>query len=200
MSAPRFGLTKKQAKAFGLKAPSEGVIGQSVARFLALALPDGWEWTHIANGGERTKAGAGKLRAEGVRAGAPDYVLSPGRHVVLPNEGLWIGDPISVVWIELKSEDGTLEPEQRRWRRHLIQARGSHWFLCRSDIDVEAALRILLGVPLRATCASKSELEAAAARVRAAEELCERYDARLAAKAASEPRRGLAGGRGEDQR
>lgn len=178
----RMGLTPKQAKAFGLKAPDESAIGQTVARFLTLALPDGWEWTHIANGGARHKATAGKLRAEGVRTGAPDYVLSPGRHVILPREGRHIGDPVAVVWIELKSQDGALSPEQRRWRRHLVEARGSHWFLCRSDVEVEAALRVLLGAPLRATCASAKELEAAAARVRAADDLCEAYDERLVAK------------------
>lgn len=62
---------------------------------------------HVPNGGARSKATAGKLKAEGVRAGVPDYLmpLRRGQHVGLA--------------IELKASGGRVEPEQRDWLTHL---------------------------------------------------------------------------------
>lgn len=61
----------------------------------------------VPNGGARSKATAGKLKAEGVRAGVPDYLLPlrRGQHVGLA--------------IELKAKGGRLQPEQRDWLTHL---------------------------------------------------------------------------------
>lgn len=61
----------------------------------------------VPNGGARSKATAGKLKAEGVRAGVPDYLLPlrRGQHVGLA--------------IELKASGGRVEPEQRDWLTHL---------------------------------------------------------------------------------
>jgi hypothetical protein len=62
----------------------------------------------IPNGGMRSKAMAGKLKAEGVRAGVPDLFL-----------------PVSVgsyhgLWLEMKTRTGgRLSPEQVSWIAHL---------------------------------------------------------------------------------
>lgn len=62
----------------------------------------------ISNGRKRSKAEAGKLKAEGVRAGVPDLCL--------PVKGSWneIG-----LYIEMKSEDGRESASQKEFRAML---------------------------------------------------------------------------------
>jgi hypothetical protein len=57
----------------------------------------------IPNGGKRAKAGAGKLKAEGVKAGVPDICLP------VPC-GKYHG-----LYIELKAEGGRASDSQRSW-------------------------------------------------------------------------------------
>jgi hypothetical protein len=57
----------------------------------------------IPNGGDRHPAVAAKLRAEGVRAGVPDYCLPVPRG---PYHGLYV---------ELKTPTGYPSREQREW-------------------------------------------------------------------------------------
>ncbi len=64
----------------------------------------------VPNGGLRAKATAGKLRAEGVRAGVPDLVLP------LACRGF------HGLWLEVKRLDGTLDPDQIDWLRYLASA------------------------------------------------------------------------------
>ena len=118
------------------RAVSEASIGRQVASFLALALPSGTEWSHIPSGGSRHKATAGKLKAEGVRRGVPDYVI--------------VVSGVGTIWIELKNSTGRLSPEQRAWSEAIRHTPGSFWALCRSVEDVQSAL-LSAGVPLRAT-------------------------------------------------
>jgi hypothetical protein len=61
----------------------------------------------IPNGGGRSKAQAGILKSEGVKAGVWDLMLS------LP-----IGRAPGL-WIEMKSGKNTLTPEQRDWRQRM---------------------------------------------------------------------------------
>jgi len=68
---------------------------------------------HIPNQGKRSKAYGGVLKAMGLKRGAPDLV------VVLPEQ--------RVIWIEMKTEAGTLDPDQRkihaqlRERGHVVE-------------------------------------------------------------------------------
>lgn len=62
---------------------------------------------HVPNGGARSKAAAGKLKAEGVKRGVPDYLFPVRR-----------GDYVGLA-IELKAIGGRVEPEQRDWLTHL---------------------------------------------------------------------------------
>ena len=61
---------------------------------------------HIPNGGPRSKAAAGKLKAEGVKAGVSDYHLPVAF-------GGYIG-----LWIELKTESKNSRPtrDQIEWQ------------------------------------------------------------------------------------
>lgn len=64
----------------------------------------------IPNGGHRHKATAGKLKAEGVRAGVPDLFVPQGYHV-------WNG-----LFIEMKTAKGRTTPVQREWIGYLRSA------------------------------------------------------------------------------
>lgn len=117
-------------------AVKESTISRQVASYLDLALPSGSVFTHIASGGARSKATAGRLRAEGVRPGACDFVI--------------VVSGVGTIWIELKNSTGRLSPEQRSWSEAIRHTPGSFWALCRSVEDVQSAL-LSAGVPLRAT-------------------------------------------------
>jgi len=69
----------------------------------------------IPNGGKRGKAIAGKLRAEGVKAGVPDLCLPVAR-------GQYHG-----MFIELKAKGGRLAETQRDWLRALS---GQNYYAC----------------------------------------------------------------------
>lgn len=69
------------------------------------------EWMfHSPNGGGRSKAESGILKAMGVKPGVPDFILP------FPSEGGYQG-----LAIELKSEIGRLSDDQRAWLRHAYQ-------------------------------------------------------------------------------
>jgi len=63
----------------------------------------------IPNGGQRSKAVAGKLRAEGVKAGCPDL------HLPIPVA------PYAGLWIEMKAGKNTTTPEQDYWLETLAE-------------------------------------------------------------------------------
>jgi len=119
---------------------SEDLISRQVADYLDLALPIGAVFTHIASGGKRHPAVAAKLKAQGVRRGAPDYlIIAPTSEHELP----WV-----VIFIELKAEGGSLSEPQETWRDAIVEADQS-WSLCRSVEHVENVL-LQMNVPLRA--------------------------------------------------
>ncbi len=62
----------------------------------------------IPNGGARSKAAAGKLKAEGVKKGVSDLYLPVAR-------GGYHG-----LYIEMKAVDGRPSPEQREWMSQVI--------------------------------------------------------------------------------
>lgn len=71
----------------------------------------------VPNGGDRNPIVAAKMKAEGVRAGVPDYLLPVARKGF---HGLAI---------ELKAVGGSASPEQRQWLADL-QAQGWRAELC----------------------------------------------------------------------
>ena len=62
---------------------------------------------HVPNGGSRHKAEAGRLRAEGVKAGVPDLCLPVAR-------GQYHG-----LYIELKAGENTTTKKQKEWLEYL---------------------------------------------------------------------------------
>ena len=89
---------------------------------------------HIPNGGLRSKASAGKLKADGVLAGVPDI------GVPLPHG--------KILWVEVKAPGGCLSPAQKAFRDH-IMATGGMWALAYDISGVERACR-LYEIPTRA--------------------------------------------------
>jgi hypothetical protein len=99
-----------------------------VAEYLDWALPGDFRWLHIPNGEKRDPIIAAILKRMGVKQGAADVLI-------LRPVGLF-------VWIELKSNTGSLSRPQREWR-DWCRAIGAPWFLCRSLDDVIEALESL---------------------------------------------------------
>ena len=89
----------------------------------------------IPNGGARSKATAGKLKAEGVKPGVPDLCLPVAR-------GGFFG-----LWLEMKRiKGGTLSPEQIQWHQHLV-AEGYYVITCKGQTEAEEALTAYLALP-----------------------------------------------------
>lgn len=119
-----------------LKRPEQALQKAQVA-FLDWALMAPWRFLHIPNGGFRTPAEAGLMKALGQKEGAADLLfLGPPGLVAWP-----------FVWIENKAPKGRLSAAQEDWR-DWCQSIGAPWFLCRSMDDLVAACADA-GVPLR---------------------------------------------------
>lgn len=114
----------------------EGPLARACAGFLDCALPLGAVFTHIPNGGDRNEIVAAKLKAEGVRRGAPDYVI------VVPEVG--------TIFAELKAEDGVLSDEQKAWGAALNATPGVVYGVIYGAEDLERLL-VRAGVKLRAS-------------------------------------------------
>ncbi|ADL03342.1 VRR-NUC domain-containing protein [Lacrimispora saccharolytica] len=65
---------------------------------------------HCPNGGSRQKKEAARLKAQGVKPGVPDL------HLPIP-KGAYAG-----LYIEMKYDDGTVEPPQKEWIRAMKAA------------------------------------------------------------------------------
>lgn len=81
----------------------------------------------VPNGGPRSIVAAAKLKAEGVKPGVPDLVLP------VPAMGF------AGLYVEMKTKDGTVRPEQKAWIAALQEA-GHRVEVCRS---IEAAIAVL---------------------------------------------------------
>lgn len=87
-----------------------------------------FDWTHrdisksllsFANGGKRDAVTGAKLKAEGVRAGAPDLIL------LLPR------GKYHALAIEMKTPKGRQSPAQKEWQAY-FESMGGKYVVCRS--------------------------------------------------------------------
>lgn len=103
-----------------LKAPLEWEEQKALAKLLTLHRI---VFIHIPNGEYRTKAGAGKLKAMGVKAGAPDIFIADAPP----------GDPLSRgVFIELKRTHGGKGPsDEQIAMAYKLRARGYAVLVCK---------------------------------------------------------------------
>jgi hypothetical protein len=91
-------------------APSEHFEQRELVRWFRQTWP-GVRIHAIPNGGARSKATAGRLKAEGVASGVPDLFVPAWR-----------------LWVEMKrSKGGSLSPEQKDWIEYLEGA--GYWVI-----------------------------------------------------------------------
>lgn len=88
----------------------------------------------IPNGGRRGPREAAILKAEGVSAGAPDWVL-------LASRGTAVG-----LALEFKSATGRVSPAQRQWH-DALQHEGWAVYIVKSAVDAWAVLMQYLHFP-----------------------------------------------------
>ena len=116
--------------AYTTKPPSEHEEQKALFDWARLAqgvFPELRMMAAVPNGGLRTKAVAGKLKAEGVKAGYPDIVLDVAR-------GGYHG-----MRIEMKSATGRTSPEQKSWLADLVRE-GYHAVVCHGFEEAQAAI------------------------------------------------------------
>jgi len=85
----------------------------------------------VPNGGARSKATAGKLKAEGVVAGVSDLIL------LVPSYGY------GGLCIEMKTPKGKQSPEQKEWQNK-VEGQGYDYRLCRSLDEFMTEIKIYL--------------------------------------------------------
>lgn len=135
---------------------SEEKLQRQLVAYLRAALPAAWIVFHPANGGGRSKAEAGILKAMGVLAGVPDlFVIGPGW---LDQNGKSWG-PV-VIALELKAppkmlksgKQSTAKPSVSDAQRDVIAALGQCGIPTLIVRDLDEAIEALknLGVPLKA--------------------------------------------------
>jgi hypothetical protein len=99
----------------------------------------------VPNGAARHKVTAGRLKAEGVKAGVPDYLLPYAATRTSPHEfEPWFG-----LAIELKRTNASpsrTSPEQREWLTHL-ESQGWCCVVARGAGEAMAAVSEYLGIP-----------------------------------------------------
>lgn len=78
----------------------------------------------VPNGGQRGKAQAGKLKAEGVLAGVSDLIL------LVASNGYY------GLLIEMKTDKGKQSESQKHWQQHIEQY-GYKYVVCRSLDDFQ---------------------------------------------------------------
>lgn len=99
------------------------------------AYPELWLLYAIPNGGQRAKGVAGKLKAEGVKAGVPDLCLPVPR------------GKYAALYIEMKNQKGRVADKQAAWH-DALRAHGNCVEICYGAAEAVRALEVYLGVPM----------------------------------------------------
>ena len=88
----------------------------------------------IPNGGARSKATAGKLKAEGVVAGVADLILLVPGFIISELKDGYLAKECHALCIEMKTKTGRQSPEQKAWQLKVEQY-GYKYAVCRSLDD-----------------------------------------------------------------
>lgn len=132
-------MTKRKRKITAKNAILEDGLHQTVAEFLAIALPPSYPWTTVGHGGGGRFRGA-QLKKRGLHKGWPDI------QILQPPHGRFIGP-------ELKRPVGGKPSDDQLLVHAMIRTVGGAVEFCHSLDEVEIFLRHQ-GVPLRATASA----------------------------------------------
>ena len=111
----------------------EDALQKSIVSYCRLVLPDGWLVFSVPNGGKRSKATAGILKATGVLSGVSDLVI--------------IGPWKFALFAEVKTAKGVVMPEQFSFHE-TVRTMGFHGAIWRSVDDAANTFKAL-GVPVK---------------------------------------------------
>ena len=131
--------SRQQMKGSGPRKDLEHQEQAAFFQMLELEIPHrpALKWIHaIPNGGHRSKATAGKLKAEGVTPGVSDIF------VPIPANGY------HGLYIEMKAGKNTLTPAQKEFGEFVVD-RGYSFYAAWSAVEALTALQIYLGVTFR---------------------------------------------------
>lgn len=101
----------------------------------------------VPNGGARSKAIAGKLKAEGIVPGVADLILLVPKKVKVLSafpDGAWWWHTVHGLCIEMKTAKGRQSPEQKAWQA-IVEAKGYQYAVCRSFDDFTRTVNEYLG-------------------------------------------------------
>ena len=114
---------------------AEHKIQAALVQHLRLRQRDGISWFAVPNGGRRDARTGALLKAEGVRAGAPDL------HFVIGGQRCECGRKVHGLpfYLELKTRKGSLSRTQKVMQAE-IEAAGGIWRLARG---IDEALAVL---------------------------------------------------------
>ena len=126
-------MLKPTVKNGSITYPSEHIEQVFFVAWFRRKYPNIWIFA-IPNGGGRSKAQAGQLKAEGVSAGVPDLYIPAWR-----------------VWIEMKRQKGgTVSVEQKDWHEYL-RSIGDTVFVCKgfehAKESIKKILQIIVDIP-----------------------------------------------------
>lgn len=104
----------------------------AMARHLdGLAQNQAFKWFHVPNGGKRGILTAKKLKAQGVKRGVADVCI------ILPEQ--------KVIWIELKTQSGTLGIDQKQFCNDITELGHKYYpIYCAHPVDVEQKTNLIL--------------------------------------------------------
>lgn len=97
---------------------TEHTLHKTVVQHLMLGAAPGVYWFGVPNFGERSGRSAGRLKAEGMRAGVPDICILFGGHLF---------------GVEMKAPKGRQSSAQKEAERQIIRAGGTYVII--RDID-----------------------------------------------------------------
>ena len=85
----------------------------------------------VPNGGARSKATAGKLKAEGVVAGVSDLILLVPGFIISELKDGYLAKECHALCIEMKTAKGRQSPEQHEWQAK-VEGEGYKYAVVRS--------------------------------------------------------------------
>jgi hypothetical protein len=102
----------------------------------------------IPNGGLRSKAVAGKLKAEGVKSGVLDIHLPVASEAFNALDNRFFIPKYTGLWVEMKYGKGKMTPNQKKWKK-VMEEQGHKVVVCYTWVEAANAIHEYLGIKAR---------------------------------------------------